>query len=58
MTFVISFVSYLFFLLSYSEDRMLSTQMIINGWMLQYCSDAVAYTFCPDSMADFFVQRR
>jgi cellulose synthase/poly-beta-1,6-N-acetylglucosamine synthase-like glycosyltransferase len=40
------------------EDRMLCTILIQNGWMLQYCSDAVASTYCPDNFKDFYIQRR
>lgn len=37
---------------------MLCTLLIQNGWMLQYCSAAEAYTYCPDNFKDFFIQRR
>ena len=40
------------------EDRMLSTLLIKNGWMLQYSAAAEALTHCPESFYDFFVQRR
>ena len=40
------------------EDRMLTTLLIKNGWMLQYAAAAKAVTFCPESFNDFFVQRR
>ena len=45
-------------MLEQGEDRMLSTQLVRNGWLLQYCSDAQAVTFCPDSFDGFFTQRR
>lgn len=40
------------------EDRWLCTLLVTHGWRLEYCAAAKDQTFCPDSLKDFFNQRR
>ncbi len=45
-------------MLDQGEDRMLSTLLLENGWLLCYCSNAESYTYCPTTFKDFFIQVR
>lgn len=40
------------------EDRWLCTLMIERGKRLTYCATAKNSTYCPESFAEFFIQRR
>ncbi|KAI8511729.1 hypothetical protein Bbelb_108290, partial [Branchiostoma belcheri] len=40
------------------EDRWLSTLLVEKGWRLEYGAVAECKTFCPDTLEEFFKQRR
>ncbi|KAK3098226.1 hypothetical protein FSP39_017389 [Pinctada imbricata] len=40
------------------EDRWLCTLLLQQGWKIEYCAGADAFTFSPETFKDFFVQRR
>ena len=40
------------------EDRWLCTLLVEKGWRLLYCAISENYTHCPESMDEFFKQRR
>ncbi|KAL5496354.1 hypothetical protein EMCRGX_G012619 [Ephydatia muelleri] len=40
------------------EDRWLCTLLVEKGWRLCYCAISENYTHCPESMDEFFKQRR
>ncbi|GAB1605228.1 chitin synthase chs-1 [Argonauta hians] len=40
------------------EDRWLCTLLLQQGYKIDYCAGADAYTFAPESFHDFFIQRR
>ena len=40
------------------EDRWLCTLLVEEGWRLSYCAISENYTHCPESMDEFFKQRR
>lgn len=40
------------------EDRWLCTLLLQQGYKIDYCAGADAYTFAPESFHDFYIQRR
>ncbi|CAI9733847.1 chitin synthase chs-2-like [Octopus vulgaris] len=40
------------------EDRWLCTLLLQQGYKIDYCAGADAFTFAPESFHDFFIQRR
>lgn len=40
------------------EDRWLCTLLLQQGYKVDYCAGADAYTFAPESFNEFFIQRR
>lgn len=46
--------------LSYNqgEDRMFSTLLIKNGWLVQYNSASIPVTACPDRFSSYCTQQR
>ncbi|XP_066284168.1 uncharacterized protein [Branchiostoma lanceolatum] len=40
------------------EDRWLSTLLVEKGWRLEYGAVAECKTYCPDTLEEFFKQRR
>ncbi|XP_050419061.2 chitin synthase chs-2 [Patella vulgata] len=40
------------------EDRWLCTLLLQQGYRVEYCAAADAYTYCPESFNEFFNQRR
>ncbi|XP_054167687.1 chitin synthase chs-2-like [Oppia nitens] len=39
------------------EDRWLTTLLMKQGWIIDYCSQAVAYTYCPITLNEYIKQR-
>ena len=40
------------------EDRWLSTLLVEKGWALNYCAISKNHTHCPETMNEFFKQRK
>lgn len=40
------------------EDRWLCTLLLQQGYKIDYCAGADAYTFAPENFHDFYIQRR
>lgn len=40
------------------EDRWLCTLLLQQGYRVDYCAAADAYTYAPDTFSEFFNQRR